>query len=964
MESVENIAIQTYQNNMNYFSRQHPSLYKLITSFSEMLETEVHSQEYDLEYINGYFDIINLKTSKYVYNENSEDLAQSLADEISFKKNEMVFNNINIKKSSETFLSTLSDKTRSQKSIYELVNYTLDNSYIDDTMNKIEKFIFIGVGLGKQIELVDKKIKSSEYLIIEDNLEFFRLSLFVTKYYEVGQSSKLHFCIAQDENMFTNSMQIFMDSDFVYNKQFKYLHLKTHSQDKIKRIQNTVVSQDFLTFPYGLVMEKHLRALEFINSGYNILDLTEHFDDKLLTTMPVLMLAAGPSFEKNIEWIKANHKKFIIVAVSAILKRLYEIKVKPDIVTHLDGFSASVGYFKDFDAQIFLKDTIFIFEAFTPTVVREMFPKENIFQFEGDTYYSNKKRSISAPCIGSLSLFISLVLNVKELYILGLDLAVNQDTGDTHSQEHFYSDDTDIKNKENFSNTMSLKDTFISVVGNLHKIVYTIPLFTSSINSIYNNIESIKHKEQVVYNLSDGVKLRDTVSLTIENFDRKYSTLDKKKAYISLHSMLVNHSTKKLTIASEESLKKRYDNIRNIKEKLDNTFKNISYRNPDDYMNSLVKLLFFISEGESLESVNIREVYYKYFQYMLPLIVDFFNTKDLKNKKRHIKKIDTCVKKELYLIQNSYEKAIGAFIETEKFKYISFVAAVIKKQQNLIPVSYDSLTSSWISILKKLSENSSGFEREVSVLFDSFYTNIDKFILNNFQNDNLQNLNELLSQELIQMIDKDSISINKYLFFNNLQEIVAKDKIEIDTIGNNIGFLAIDEQLNNQNFINYIKILYKKMPEVYFTVLYFTDIEKNILKNIFYNEIDRMNFLTPSEIFSGSTDIKVFISSPPEEISNYKNINKNINVVLHEFFKKLPSSTSRQTRSILKKYKLEDIYEYKHYNIEHFISYQIDKTCNAFDFMSYEYLDLLINLDGFIEYIEDVVRTLKVKDYK
>jgi len=892
MESVENIAIQTYQNNMNYFSRQHPSLYKLITSFSEMLETGVHPQEYDLEYINGYFDIINLATTKYIYNENSEEFSQSLSDEISFKKNEMVFNNINVKKSSEAFLATLSDKTRSQKSIYELVNYTLDNSSKDDSMNKIEKFIFIGVCLGKHIELIDKKIKSSEYLIIEDNLEFFRLSLFVTKYYEVGQSSKLHFCIAQDENMFTNSMQIFMDNNFVYNKQFKYLHFKTHSQDKIKRIQNTVVSQDFLTFPYGLVMEKHLRALEFINSGYNILDLTEHFDDKLLTTMPVLMLAAGPSFEKNIEWIKENHKKFVIVAVSAVLKRLFKIGVKPDIVTHLDGFGASVGYYKGFNAQDFLKDTIFIFESFTPTVVREMFPKENIFQFEGDTYYSNKKRSVSAPCIGSLSLFISLLLNAKELYLLGLDLSVDQETGETHSLEHSHSDETDIKNKETFSSKMSLLDTFIPVAGNLQDKVYTIPLYTPSIQSIFNNIESIKTNEQNIYNLSEGVKLREIIGVNKEKIDIEDIELNKKDIYSMLYKILTNHSIEKIDQASEKSFVRRYEYILKIKEDLDDSYSYISYVDPDKYMNSLVQLLMSISNDDSLESMNIREVYYKYFLYILPIIVDFFNTKGLSNKKRHIKKIDVIVKKELYEIQNIYETAIEKFIKIQKIKYALEIKGIIAKQNNY----YENFNKLLTELITPICTYDESLNIELIEYKESIEIQEDKDF-------NLKIKIDLL-EKLKTYTDK-IVGYNEYVFTESLKDI--GEEVKSLYLKGSIGFLAVSENLEDKDFLNYIKELCFRFPEITFKVFYFDKKESKKFESLFLNSLERFEFIVPNNMNDIVSSIEIYLSNGTNDLSLkigniISSINENIHYLLKNKFISKSDTVSTENKILFNRF--------------------------------------------------------------
>jgi len=837
MESVEEIAIQTYQNNINYFSRQHPQLYKLINSFSQMLENGMYTQQYDLEYINNYFDIKELSSDKYIYNENSNRFSQKIADNISFKKNEAVFNNIGMEKSSNEFLANLNERNRGNEGIYYLKNYIIDNSSKNDSMNRIEKFIFIGIGLGQHIELIDKKIKSKEYLLIEDNLEFFRLSLFVTKYYEIGKDSKIHFCIAEDEYIFARSMQKFIESNFVYNKLFKYTHLKTHSYDKIKRIQNSVISQDFLTFPYGLHIEKNLRALEFINSGYNILNLTEHFTDTLLTDMPVLLLAAGPSFEKNIEWLKENHHNFVIVCASAVLKRLYDINVKPDIVTHIDGLGASTLYFQGFDVKTFLEDTIFIFESFTPALIREMFPKESVFQFEGDTYYSNKKKSISTPCVGTLSVLISLLLNTKELYLLGLDLAVDQKTGQTHSDKHRYHDKTDIDNKKSFSSKMGLRKTFISVEGNLEELVYTTPLFNASIQAIYNNIENIKSDTQQIYNLSDGAKLRSAKGIKIADIGmHSYKKVDKQKLYSSLLQLLLTHSIKKIDDDSEKSMGKRYKYILDLKKELDLCFKNISYVDSDKYMNNLVSLLYSILKENSLKSSNIREVYYKYFLYMFPIVIDFFNIKGLKNKKRHIKKIDAIVKKTIYEIQSTYEGAIGNFIEREKVEYALKIKHIIETNEYLDNNSLATLTCS--------------YDQDLSSTYKQHFE--------------FKTIKEAKSGELLEILREYTNNISIYkesLFKDNLKRAQTQEKIEKRSRKNNIGFLAVKENIEDIEFINYIKELLIRFPEVKLKYICFHEVIDSQIQILFLDFKNRIQKIIPEDLYTLSQEIDILIST-------------------------------------------------------------------------------------------------------
>jgi hypothetical protein len=68
-KTVEEIAIQTYQENLEYFKNYHQDLYQKLITFEEAINIGAYKEKFALEYIKDkkYFDILNLETNEYIY---------------------------------------------------------------------------------------------------------------------------------------------------------------------------------------------------------------------------------------------------------------------------------------------------------------------------------------------------------------------------------------------------------------------------------------------------------------------------------------------------------------------------------------------------------------------------------------------------------------------------------------------------------------------------------------------------------------------------------------------------------------------------------------------------------------------------------------------------------------------------------------------------------------------------------
>lgn len=668
MESIQTLALSTYEKNMEYFSKEQKELFKTLSAFNMALENGDYPPQYDLEYIEGYFDVKQIRTSHFLYSQNSQEASKHLTDLITFKKTELSFEGFPIYTFARDNTEDLSDMNKSLEGIYPVMNYYYDIHKLDDEMKNIEKFIFIGTGLGIHIPLIDAKISSEEYFIIEDDIELFRLSLFTTEYYKLAEHAYLFFSVADDDNMFLTTMKKFLHDTFFYNRYLKYSYFPAHSNHKVKQIQNALMSQSFATFPYKAELRKFLRPLEYINDGYGILNMSRRFEDSVFEKKPVLLITAGPSFKKNLSWLKQNHHRFILLAVSAVLKTLYENGITPDIITHIDGFEESETHYKDIPVEEYLKDTIAVFGPFIPKSIRLRFPKEHVFMYEEKTDYFKDFGFIMSPCVGSFSILMLLILNTKELYLLGLDLALDQETGSSHADDtHVFYKKSDMDTKDELQNTMSLLGNVFPVKGNFTDKVYTTSILHLSVQSLYTSIGTVKSHDQNIYNLNNGSWINNTIPTHIEDIDvESFEEIDKKELFGSIHDTLKRHCAMELSDEDVISMQQRLAETKIIKKDIEDYIKNVSHGNTNKYLYDLLGIVSIIIHKETRETKNLTHVYFSFFRYVLPLIMDIFNTKGLKNEKRHIKKLDKMVQKEMLEIERIYEESLEKFL-AEKY---------------------------------------------------------------------------------------------------------------------------------------------------------------------------------------------------------------------------------------------------------------------------------------------------------
>jgi len=652
MQDVQTQAIRIYQNNLSFLQEKYP-------------------QKYDLEYKNNYFDVLELASGKYLYNENSLQHAQKMSDLVTYSKNDhtiATFQNLTYELPKMTMESLKNiNPIRRHASISPIIHYYNNNIPKNSSFIHIYKYMFFGTGLGLHIEKIRNKINADVYFIVEDDIELFRLSLFTCNYKKIFENKFVHFCIAQNNSEFSQTFQNFYTQALLENHYLKFSVFSSKDEKYIKKVQTEIMIRPEKVYEHHALLLKNLRVMQRVTQGYKFLNMLSK-EDPFFTDKPILILGAGPSLGKNKKWLKENHHKFIIIAPFVTLRLLYQLNIKPNIIVHIDENDVVANIEVEFHKEHlnFFEDTLFIFAASVSDIFFQTFQKDKIYLLEERTSYKLNDNLIQVASVGETVYAIGLSLSKNQIYLLGLDLSITDD-GKTHMDEHNpdkINHAPDVTKVATIDENLSLRKTTLLVPGNFRKEVPTIPLFEMSIRAMNFQTKHYYNPDRKIYNLNDGALFNNTLALHIENIDLNELSFNTEGILQSLQNLLDHYSSNKLT---EQEIQMLYEREKRTQKyyALLKEFSHASSTDSDIFIKNFANLT---SGFLRMQEDELHQIFLIYILEVFTYPVDILSTKELTNKKRHIKKIKKMIIILLENILDIYTKYLEKLLQEIKYK--------------------------------------------------------------------------------------------------------------------------------------------------------------------------------------------------------------------------------------------------------------------------------------------------------
>ena len=663
MNNIEQLAIQTYQNNLAYFEKNHPEVFKKISVLETAINSGQYTEQYTLEYMDeGYFDVQEVASGEFLYKMNSITHAKNMNSIIDKKRTGAVFKGMKPVRATDSQAEII-DKSELSFHNYlwasiKIINYVSKYATPESYMRRVYKTIFIGTGLGVHIASILDKLQSQVVFVQEKNLEIFRLSLFVTDYSNIALNRTFFFSILEDNEQ--NLFREFLNKGNNYNLHIKHVPFDDSYTETLKQFQKYVLSQDFINYGYSPLLLRYIDSPKYLVQGYNFLNVTVRHSNDVFIDKPVLLLFSGPSTSNNIEWIKENHEKFIIVSALSTCKLLNKYDIKPDIVIHIDPGEKTALLFEGIDTENYFANTQVILSANVTEDTINRFKKSQVSVIEQGSGYKKDFGRLTSPSVGEYAYALSLIFNATDIYMLGINLALDKETLQTHADFHFGK----IQAKEsNNSASLNPESTVIYTKGNFTEKIPTTEAYRISIEQFGYFSQYYKADRQNVYNLSDGAFLEGSSPLKIDEFDwNKLPKLDKSTLFPSIGEFLHRIGSDEFRDKDKEALLYQISEAKKLKNRILKHQKT-KYSDVAKYLHELSILSWDMSDMEYKTNSDLAQVYYEFFRNMLSYIYDLFNTQKLEDEKKRIIEIDKILVTQLLKIANLYITRMESFVK-------------------------------------------------------------------------------------------------------------------------------------------------------------------------------------------------------------------------------------------------------------------------------------------------------------
>ena len=311
--------------------------------------------------------------------------------------------------------------------------------------------IFMGLGLGYHLDLFfkeySKRLKTEEIVVFEENIKLFKLALELGDFRKIISHPNIHFFVGEDpeaafpklrtkifisekNRIVLRSVKIIpVPSSILQGNEYYPQALKT-VKDAARQV---IITAGNDSFDCLVGLENMFANLRHIVSNPGVNTLYGKFRGK-----PGVLVAAGPSLNKNMHLLKGLRDRALIISCDASFIPLMRHGIRPHLVTSLErtpGVDLFYSGVKDFEGVCFVACPILMPEVFSA------FKGEKIIgyrQYSHFDWLENEKGSlIVGSSVANMAFKILEALGCDPIILIGQDLAYGEE-GDTHVEGNIF----------------------------------------------------------------------------------------------------------------------------------------------------------------------------------------------------------------------------------------------------------------------------------------------------------------------------------------------------------------------------------------------------------------------------------------------------------------------------------------------------------------------------------------------
>ncbi len=380
--------------------------------------------------------------------------------------------------------------------------------------------VFLGFGLGYEVFEYLNKYPHARVLIIERDMELLKTAFSTIKYLDLLNSANVYFVGGPNLRAFypmifnflnMSSNIYFLKAVNVLEQPICYLGNKEYYLSSLQLLKEAI-HQVLLLYgndPYDslLGIKYTLRNIPTIINSPGILELEGLFKGK-----PGIVVASGPSLNKNMHLLKDLKEKAVICAADGSVKILKNNNLpSAHLVTSLERVIETSYLFEGLTEE----DTKDSYLAACPVIVPETyanFPGEKVIVYRNFATFDwlDIKKGILdiGPSSGNMAFKVLEYLGCDPIILVGQDLAMTDDFR-THAKGFHSGNDP----KPNLPN-------MLKVEGNYQKEVITRRVYKQFLLHYERDVAA--YKGTVINATEGGAKIHGTILMSFQEAIEKY----------------------------------------------------------------------------------------------------------------------------------------------------------------------------------------------------------------------------------------------------------------------------------------------------------------------------------------------------------------------------------------------------------------------------------------------------------
>ena len=412
----------------------------------------------------------------------------------------------------------------------------------------------LGCGLGYHVLEIYKKVKEKDVklFIFESNyLIFYKLLKFID-FRPLFKDNNCFFIVENDESKIDIFKDIGLEFEDTFFKELTVFEWKplvstfseyyTNIKEQLFEFKKHLyTNQNTLTHfakEWNENLLKNIKSILF-DPGFN-------FISNIYKDVPIVVVAAGPSLDKNIDLLAEIKNKAVIITVSNALKSLLNKNIIPDFVVVSDSSKSVEDHFPDFKNDMLKKIVLAYDPVISPKIlnnwpgmkiVASPHKADKILNWV-EKFSNYKGRVFFGGSVAHAAFSLAYYLGGNPIILVGQDLALSD--GYTHAKgsnaRKTAEDNMVNRKKAGYNNSFFEIDNIYGDKVLTRGDYYN---YLKWFNRTFKQIKRVRENFKIIDATEGGAKIKNTKIMKLRDAIDRYCVKDydiKYKLFNSLHN--------------------------------------------------------------------------------------------------------------------------------------------------------------------------------------------------------------------------------------------------------------------------------------------------------------------------------------------------------------------------------------------------------------------------------------------